>query len=64
MRSRTAAWSLWVLIKAFDATSLDLSEVRWSWYVLTSGRGGEGDDATGPSLAVAASRSHSRRFSR
>jgi hypothetical protein len=42
MSRRTAAWLawlLWVLILAFGATSLDLSDVRFSWYVLTHNLG-------------------------
>jgi hypothetical protein len=36
--SRPAAWlalSLWLLVMTFGAASLDLSEARWQWYVLT-----------------------------
>src|SRR5918997_1095890 len=29
------AWSLWLLVVAFGASLLELSEARWSWYVLT-----------------------------
>jgi hypothetical protein len=59
MSSRAAAWlawSLWVLILAFGATSLDLSEARWTWFVLTHylGRPDDIADVLIPAIVVLA----------